>query len=100
MIHDVMRDHSTTNQILCTTGICDPCDLSGCITLLGRHVSWQGFQVGSDAVATAYITVASEVALARFPMQLPNDSGLQHLGCKYCIILSFLDRFFTRTIVR
>ena len=74
MIHYVFGNHFPANQVLSTTSICDPGDLSGCITLLGRHVSWQGFQLGTDAVTTADITVACEVAFARFSMQLPEDS--------------------------
>ena len=63
------------------------------------HVSWQGFQVGSEAMATADITFASEVILAMFAVQLTDDSQLQHLWCKYGIALTSLDRFFRRTIV-
>ena len=63
------------------------------------HVSQQGFQVGSDAMATADITFASEVTLALFAVQLTDDSRLQHLCCKYGIALTSLDHFFRRTIV-
>ena len=60
---------------------------------------WQGIQVRTDAMATAYITVTCKVAPARFSMQLPKDSWLQHLCCKYGITFSCFDRIFTSTIV-
>jgi len=55
------------------------------------------FQIGTDAVATADLTVALEVAFASLSMQLPEDSGLQHLSHEYGI--RSCDRFFTRTII-
>ena len=37
-------------------------------------MSWQGIQVGTDAMATADITVTFKAAFAKFTMQLPKDS--------------------------